>query len=81
MQTHVRISGGIIMVSAAQIQVYKFLAQHEGPPPTVREIADAIGRSVSTTHKTLERLKEKGFITWEPTRCRTIRLVRYEYAV
>ncbi|MDF2570063.1 MAG: LexA binding domain, partial [Sporomusa sp.] len=45
--------------------------------PTVREISFAVGRSVSTTHKTLEKLKEKGFVTWEPTKCRTVKLVHH----
>lgn len=67
------------MVSATQIQIYKFLAQHQGPPLTVREISDAIGRSVSTTHKTLVALKEKGFVTWNDTTTRTISLVHYDY--
>ena len=64
------------MKSAVQLQIFKMLDQHQGPPPTVREIADYIHRSVSTTHKTLEKLKIKGFITWETEKCRTIKLVR-----
>lgn len=62
------------MVSAVQIQIYHMLAKHQGPPPTVREIATAIGRSVSTTNATLAKLKDKGFITWEDKPCRTVRL-------
>ena len=62
------------MVSAVQIQIYHLLYKHQGPPPTVREIAAAIGRSVSTTHATLARLRDKGFITWEGKPCRTVRL-------
>lgn len=63
------------MASTVQYQVYQYLVEHKGTPPTVREISAAVGRSVSTTHKTLEKLKEKGFVTWEPTKCRTIQLV------
>lgn len=62
------------MVSAVQIQIFKMLSTHDGPPPTVREIANTIGRSVSTTHAALAKLKAKGFITWEEKRCQTIRL-------
>ena len=62
------------MVSAVQIQIYHMLSKHQGPPPTVREIAAAIGRSVSTTNATLTKLRDKGFITWEATPCRTVRL-------
>lgn len=64
------------MKSVVQVQISSFLSSHQGPPPTVREIADKIGRSVSTTYKTLIKLKEKGYITWEDTKCRTIRLVQ-----
>ena len=64
------------MKSAVQLQIFKMLDSHQGPPPTVREIANSIHRSVSTTHKTLEKLKTKGFITWDGNRCRTVQLVR-----
>jgi DNA-binding MarR family transcriptional regulator len=60
------------MASIVQYQIYQYLATHKGIPPAVCEISSAVGRSVSTTHKTLEKLKEKGFVTWEPTKCRTI---------
>jgi repressor LexA len=63
------------VASVVQVQIYQYLAKHQGIPPTVREISTAVGRSMSTTHKTLEKLKEKGFVTWEPTKCRTVRLV------
>lgn len=63
------------MASVTQFQIYQYLANHKGTPPTVREISSIVGRSTSTTHKALEKLKEKGFITWEPTKCRTIKLV------
>jgi predicted transcriptional regulator len=63
------------MASVVQVQIYQYLAKHQGVPPTVREISVAVGRSVSTTQKTLEKLKEKGFVTWESSKCRTVRLV------
>lgn len=65
------------MASKVQYQVYQYLANHQGLPPTVREISTAVGRSVSTTHKILKQLKTKGFVTWEPTKRRTVRLVHY----
>lgn len=67
------------MVSAAQIQVYKFLAQYQGPPLTVNQIADKTGRNASTIRLAVKRLSEKGFITWDKGRCRTISLVYHEY--
>ena len=63
------------MASVVQVQIYQYLAKHRGAPPTIREISAAVGRSVSTTHKTLEKLKEKGFVTWESTKYRTVKLV------
>lgn len=63
------------MVSVVQFQVYQYLANHTGTPPTVREISSAVGRSKSSIHKALEKLKEKGFVTWESSKCRTIKLV------
>ena len=63
------------MASVVQVQIYQYLAKHQGMPPTVKEISAAVGRSISTTNKTLEKLKEKGFVTWEPAKCRTVKLV------
>jgi predicted transcriptional regulator len=63
------------VASVVQVQIYQYLAKHQGAPPTVREISAAVGRSVSTTQKTLEKLKDKGFVTWESAKCRTVKLV------
>lgn len=63
------------MFNIVQFQVYEYLANHHGTPPTVREISVAVKRSTSTVHKALKKLREKGFVTWEQTKCRTIRLV------
>lgn len=45
-----------------------------GGSPTVREIAAACEFSVSATQLALDRLKERGWITWTEGRSRTIRL-------
>lgn len=45
------------------------------PPPTVREIAKAIGRSVASTHRHIEVLTELGVLEARaPGLARTIRL-------
>ena len=50
-----------------------------GYAPTVREIGDAVGLSSSSTvHSHLERLKRKGYIQWDPTRQRTLKIIREE---
>lgn len=68
------------MVSAAQIQVYKFLAHHQGPPLTVNQVAAKLGRNVSTIRMAVKRLAEKGFVVWNDADRRTISLVHYNYA-
>jgi predicted transcriptional regulator len=42
------------MASVVQVQIYQYLAKHQGAPLTVHEISSAVGRSMATTHKTLE---------------------------
>jgi len=51
------------------LQVYRYLLRLRGKKtgrldPTVRWIADAIGRSRSAVHAALTRLKEHGFLDW-----------------
>lgn len=46
-----------------------------GIPPTVREVKDALGvRSPSDMHRYLERLREKGLVSWLPRKVRTLRV-------
>jgi DNA-binding IclR family transcriptional regulator len=33
--------------------------------PSVRDVADAIGRSVSPTHRALLHLRDAGWVTWD----------------
>jgi len=44
--------------------------------PTVRELADAVGRSVSPVHKDLYALRRDGLVEWEDRKPRTLRIVR-----
>lgn len=50
------------------------LSTEFGYSPTVREIADRIGRSVSATHDRLAVLEAEGRITRNPTKPRTLRV-------
>lgn len=51
------------------------LTERLGYPPTVREIGEAVRvRSSSTVMRTLEALRRKGLVEWEPEIRRTIRL-------
>jgi SOS-response transcriptional repressor LexA len=45
--------------------------------PTTRELANLVGlKSTSTMHGYLERLKEKGYITWKECMPRTIQILK-----
>ncbi|GAA4879272.1 hypothetical protein GCM10023310_69270 [Paenibacillus vulneris] len=55
--------------------IITFIKQHKYSP-SVRELCSIIGiSSVSTAHGHLERLKSKGFITWEQDRPRTLKVL------
>jgi repressor LexA len=46
-----------------------------GYPPSIREIGEAVGlKSSSTVHGHLNRLRNKGYIEWEPLSPRTLRI-------
>jgi repressor LexA len=67
-------------VTPRQRQVYvaiDHLTAERGYPPTVRELCDRVGmRSSSTVVTKLEALRREGFITWEPVKSRTIKIVK-----
>lgn len=54
------------MLTSRQAEVLKFIREYaasRGTTPTLREIATALGlSSLSTVHKHLESLKDKGYI-------------------
>ncbi|MGD9892835.1 MAG: hypothetical protein AB7R89_13765 [Dehalococcoidia bacterium] len=52
-----------------------YLSQH-GYAPSIREVADATGfTSNSPVWTRLDRLRERGLVTWEPRKERTLRIV------
>ena len=64
----------------SQQAVYSFICEYirqKSFPPTVREICAAVGlKSTSTVHMHLKSLEEKGYITLDPAKQRTIALVK-----
>lgn len=55
--------------------IVAFEAEHD-LPPTVREIADALGfASVFSVQRYLRRLRAEGRLEWEPRRHRGLRVV------
>jgi len=66
-------------LSKRQQMIYEFI-RHEvelkGYPPSVREIAKAVGlASSSTVHGHLERIENKGYIRKDPTKPRAIEIL------
>lgn len=61
--------------------ITSFMAENKYAP-TSREIGEMVGlKSVSTIHKHLENLKEKGVIDWKESKPRTLKVcleVNYE---
>lgn len=58
------------------IKTIRALTREHRQPPTVRELAVAMGGAVSTTHKDLVVLREQGLIEWHPGQPRTMKVVR-----
>lgn len=49
------------------------LSEDSPYPPTLREIAAALGHPLSTIHGTLVDLREDGVVAWEDRKPRTLR--------
>lgn len=66
-------------LSKRQATILEFIKQEvkdKGYPPSVREIAEAVGLlSSSTVHGHLDRLEKKGFIRRDPTKPRAIEIL------
>ncbi len=67
-------------LTAKQQQILNFVSRHcheRGFPPTLREIGSAVGpANVSAVRGHLAALEKKGFITRDPDKARSIRVVR-----
>ncbi|WP_158738606.1 helix-turn-helix domain-containing protein [Alteribacillus sp. YIM 98480] len=63
-----------------QREVYKVICDYmvdNNYPPTFRELQSLIGvKSVSTVYSFLKVLKRKGYVTWEESRPRTLRVLK-----
>ena len=60
-------------------EVLAYIKRYErrhAQPPTIREIADALGlASTNAVYKYLSRLREQGRLAWEPRKHRALRVV------
>ncbi|MGM8216229.1 transcriptional repressor LexA [Bacillaceae bacterium W0354] len=70
-------------LSSRQKAIFEFIVarvREKGYPPSVREIAEAVGlASSSTVHGHLSRLEEKGYIRRDPTKPRAIEITYDAY--
>lgn len=71
-------TGGVEALGPRQKKILDFIlttVEARGYPPSVREIAEAVGlASPSTVHAHLEALQKKGYIRKDPTKPRAIEL-------
>tara|TARA_Y100000310_G_scaffold333164_1_gene410142 strand:- start:819 stop:1061 length:243 start_codon:yes stop_codon:yes gene_type:complete len=68
-----------IELTAVDIQTLGALAAliTEKPyPPSLGELAERLEVTITPAHKRLERLRDLGWVEWEPGKGRTIRLVK-----
>ncbi len=67
-------------LSPRQTRILEFIAEHirqHGYPPSVREICEGVHlRSSSTVHGHLSRLEARGYLRRDPSKARTIELLR-----
>lgn len=72
-------------ISKRQEDILSFIKEEvrlKGYPPSVREIAEAVGlASSSTVHGHLERLENKGYIRRDPTKPRAIEVLEPEDSI
>ena len=59
-----------------QQELLDYLIAHEGPPPSYREMADALGKnSKSGVHRRLHGLRERGQVDFIPGKWRTVKVL------
>ena len=52
------------------------LTGDRGYPPTMRELAEDLGVSLGAAREMLLRLRTKGWVSMDPGRARTVRVIR-----
>lgn len=53
-------------VQEEALAAYRKLSDKKGEPPTVRELADALGKSPNAAHALIGKLREKGYLSMKP---------------
>lgn len=65
----------IYVMTESEYEVYCYIKEYiskKGFSPTVRNISEGCGMSLSWTHKLVKALKSKGYINYVPKTVRTI---------
>lgn len=66
-------------LTTKQKEVYEFIKKYINNynySPTIREISSLFDKSVGTIYPMLKRLKNKGYITFEEGKARTIKILK-----
>lgn len=53
-------------VQEEALTAYRKLCDKKGEPPTVRELALALGKSTNAAHALIGKLREKGYLSMKP---------------
>lgn len=53
-------------VQEEALTAYRKLCDEKGEPPTVRELADALGKGPNAAHYLIGKLREKGYLSMKP---------------
>lgn len=48
------------------LRAYRELCEKNGTPPTLRELAEVLGKSRNACHALVNHLREKGFLSMKP---------------
>lgn len=77
---HLFEEGGYFYMTNREHQIYAAISEYttlKGYPPSVREIGRMVGiKSTATVHDYIKRIKRLGFISFEPCKPRTLRVLK-----
>ena len=67
---------GLTKKQAELLRIIRKHIEEHGASPSLRELRDAVGNKAhGVVHKRLCALRDRGLITWEPHRARSIKLL------
>jgi repressor LexA len=66
-------------LSPRQTEIYQFILtyrEQKDISPTLREIANGVGLSLTSVAAHIQALGDKGYIAWEPKSARSLHIIR-----